>query len=416
MDSHSQPVHLSMPGRPWPETGLDVGRLREKGWSPLPFTQFILKIHSRCNLACDYCYVYEMADQSWQDQPIVMTEQVFAEACATIGEHARTHRLTSVSLVFHGGEPLLAGHARLEEFARQAREMIEPIAEVRLGIQTNGVLLDEQFLRICDRWGVRIGVSIDGDERGHDRHRRFRRGTGSYHDVVRGIELMRQEDFLHLYSGLLCTIDIANDPIETYEGLVRFAPPGIDFLLPHGNWNTPPPAKDPTSDATPYADWLITIFDRWFDSPTLETQVRLFDEIIELLLGGQGAAESVGLAPIRLAVIETDGTLEQVDALKSAFTGAGKIHSATGDNRLDQALWEPAVIARQIGADALCDTCRSCPLHTVCGGGHYAHRYRPDTGFRNPSVYCGDLTALINHISARVRGQLAAVIGPGAEP
>ncbi|MEU9838708.1 hypothetical protein AB0C69_05725, partial [Actinomadura sp. NPDC048032] len=35
----------------------------------LPFREFILKIHSRCNLACDYCYVYEMGDQSWRDQP-----------------------------------------------------------------------------------------------------------------------------------------------------------------------------------------------------------------------------------------------------------------------------------------------------------------------------------------------------------
>ncbi|MGK8468593.1 FxsB family cyclophane-forming radical SAM/SPASM peptide maturase [Nocardia cyriacigeorgica] len=416
MDSNSQPVHLAMPGRPWPDTGLDIGQLRAKGWTPLPFTQFVVKIHSRCNLACDYCYVYEMADQSWQDQPVVMTEEVFTESCRIIGEHARAHGLTSVGLVFHGGEPLLAGHTRLATFARRAREMLQPITELHLGMQTNGVLLDEQFLGICDRWDIQIGVSIDGDERGHDRHRRYRRGTGSYHDVVRGIELVRRREFRHLYSGLLCTIDTANDPIETYAGLVKFAPPAIDLLLPHGNWNSPPPAKDITSTATPYADWLIPIFDRWFDAPVLETRVRLFDEIIELLLGGQGAAESVGLAPMRLAVIETDGTLEQVDALKSAFAGAAKIRGTTGDNPLDNALWEPAMVARQIGADALCDTCRNCPLHTVCGGGHYAHRYRPDTGFRNPSVYCGDLTALIHHIGARVHGQLTAAAGPGAEP
>ena len=51
------------PGSEWP-TNLDVPGLLKDGWRPVPFRQFIIKIHSRCNLACDYCYVYEMADRS----------------------------------------------------------------------------------------------------------------------------------------------------------------------------------------------------------------------------------------------------------------------------------------------------------------------------------------------------------------
>jgi uncharacterized protein len=39
----------------------------------------------------------------------------------------------------------------------------------------------------------------------------------------------------------------------------------------------------------------------------------------------------------------------------------------------------------------------------VCGGGHYAHRYRPGRGFANPSVYCPDLIRLIGHIRERVQ-------------
>jgi uncharacterized protein len=135
--------------------------------------------------------------------------------------------------------------------------------------------------------------------------------------------------------------------------------------------------------------------------------VRLFGDIIDLLLGGQPTSESVGLEPIRLAVIETDGTLEQVDELKSTFVGATKLHFPRVGNPLDQALWEPSMAARQIGIDALSGTYRACSLHTVCGGGHYAHRYRADNGFRNPSVYCSDLKELIHHIESRVRADLA---------
>jgi uncharacterized protein len=399
-------------GGPWPVGGLDVEGLRQAGWNPHPFVQFVVKIHSRCNLACDYCYVYEMADQGWRNQPKSMSKQMFARSCQVIAEHARHFSSPSVSLVFHGGEPLLVGHERLEWFAEHARETLGAVTEVRLGIQTNGVLLDEEFLRLCERWGIRIGVSADGGEGAHDRHRKYRNGTGSYQDVSRGLALLTAPDHRHLFSGLLCTVDVANDPVETYESLIRFAPPAVDLLLPHGNWTTPPPAQATDTSATRYGDWLVAVFDRWFGAPVLETRVRLFDQIIDLLLGGPGGSEAVGLAPVQVAVIETDGTLEQVDALKSAFAGAARIDVADdGRNPLDQALWEPSIVARQIGAAALSETCRSCAIHTVCGGGHYAHRYREGTGFRNPSVYCADLQRLIHHVAARVRAQIGAPAG-----
>ena len=41
---------------------------------------------------------------------------------------------------------------------------------------------------------------------------------------------------LALFSGLLCTIDLRNDPVTMSEALAAFQPPGIDFLLPHGIW------------------------------------------------------------------------------------------------------------------------------------------------------------------------------------
>ncbi len=399
----SVPLELSRREELWPAAGLDVEQLRKTGWQPQPFVEFVIKIHSRCNLACDYCYVYEMADQSWRDQPKTMSHKVFADACRMIGDHARRFDLPRVDLVLHGGEPLMVGHRNLAEFARTARALLEPITEVRLGIQTNGVLLDEEFVDICDRWNIRIGVSIDGDESGQDRHRRDRRGEGSYSRVVAGLAQLAPPDRrARLFAGLLCTIDVANDPVRTYEALLAFNPPAIDFLLPHGNWATMPPNLAVGDGATPYADWLVAIFDRWYQAPEVETGVRLFESIIALLLGARSASESVGLEPVRLAVIETDGTLEQVDELKSAFAGATKLSCSKQGNPLDAALWEPSMVARQIGVDALSPTCRSCSIHTICGGGHYAHRYRADSGFRNPSVYCADLTALIRHIGSRL--------------
>ena len=40
--------------------------------------QFVLKVHSRCDLACDYCYVYESLDHSWRDRPVVANSEVIS--------------------------------------------------------------------------------------------------------------------------------------------------------------------------------------------------------------------------------------------------------------------------------------------------------------------------------------------------
>ena len=95
---------------------------------------------------------------------------------------------------------------------------------------------------------MKVGISIDGYRAANDRHRRYADGRSSYDQVIRAIGLLRTPRFRHLYAGLLCTIDVANDPLAVYESLLELDPPRIDFLLPHATWDSPP-ARPP--GATP---------------------------------------------------------------------------------------------------------------------------------------------------------------------
>jgi uncharacterized protein len=386
----------------WPAS-LDVSSLLGTGWRPLPFREFIVKVHSRCDLSCDYCYMYEMADQSWRDQPRSMSPATAELTARRIGEHARAHRLPGVTLILHGGEPLLAGRDLISQLVTATRRWAGPATTVNAVVQTNGVGLSDAYLRLFDELGVTIGVSVDGDATGHDRHRRFASGRGSYTTVAAALGRLRR--FPHLYSGLLCTVDLRNDPVRTYQALAGFAPPKIDFMLPHGTWAEPPPGRVPDPASTPYADWLIEVFEHWYPKP--ETRIRLFEEIMQLLLGGASDSEIVGLAPARMVVIETDGSVEQEDTLKIAFAGAPATGLHLASDPLDAALLLPQIVARQIEVRALSAQCRVCPIHAVCGGGLYSHRYRKGSGFLNPSVYCPDLMALIGHIRDQVRADLA---------
>jgi uncharacterized protein len=150
------------------------------------------------------------------------------------------------------------------------------------------------------------------------------------------------------------------------------------------------------------------VFDHWYPAP--RTGIRLFENIMRLLLGRTTSGEAVGLAPAQMVVIETDGSIEQVDHLKATYHGAAATGLHVTRDPLDAALLLPGLVARQIGVMALAPGCRTCPIHQVCGGGLYAHRYRSGTGFANASVYCPDLTRLIGHIRKVVHGDISTRI------
>jgi uncharacterized protein len=394
----------------WPST-LDVSSLIADGWHPTPFREFILKVHSRCDLSCRYCYMYEMADQSWRSRPKRMSRQTVNDTCARIAKHVRANSLTSIQLVLHGGEPLLAGSELIRYIVTSARAAVPATCDVKVSLQTNGVLLSAAYLKLFDELDIHVGVSLDGDADAHNRHRRRANGEGSHAAVIRGLEELTSAPFRHLFNGLLCTIDPRNSPVATYEALARFGPPVIDFLLPHGNWLAPPPGRLPRSSETPYGDWLAAVFDRWYSEPVERTTVRMFSEIMKMLMGAASTVETLGLSPVGIIVIETDGSIDQGDSLKSAYQGAPDTGLHVSRDSFDAALRHPSVVARQIGERALSATCCSCRLRRVCGGGLYAHRFHPESGFKNPSVYCPDLQRIITHILAAVKADVTRLKG-----
>jgi uncharacterized protein len=373
---------------------------------PTPLRQFVLKIASRCNLACTYCYVYRMADDSWRSQPHRMSRQTINRTAHRIAQHAASHGLSRVSVVFHGGEPLLAGGELLGYAAETMRSTIANVT-VDLRIQTNGTLLDEDTLDVLLGHDIRVGVSLDGSSAQNDVHRRDAAGGSTHQQTAAAIARLSHPRYRHLFLGILCVVDITNDPLAVYEALVSHSPPHIDFLLPHRNWSNPPPRLRGYDDE--YAEWLIKVFDRWYESRPKGPAIRLFDDLMTLLLGGRGTTEQLGLSPVAFVVVDTDGSLQQTDTLKSVRHGASATALHVERDTLDAALEHAEIRQRQSGLDGLCDVCRDCSVVRVCGAGNYAHRYRAGAGFDNPSVYCVDLKRFIEHVAIRMRRDLRMV-------
>lgn len=392
---------------PWPLLDLDIASMRELGHKPIPFRQFILKVHGRCNLSCSYCYVYEMADQTWRGLPKRMPRNIAQATAKRIAEHVSRHDLPGVEVILHGGEPLLAGADWITWLVGLLRAEIP--SPVTITVQTNGTLLGRSMLKALKDLGICVGVSLDGDADATGRHRRYADGRNSFVYVADGLNMLGSAEFREIYSGILATIDVRNHPEATYEALLKFHPPAVDLLLPHANWSSP-------HRGSRYADWLIAIFERWYSSPVQETRIRLFIELIQLVLGGRGGLEGLGLQPSTVIVVETDGRIRQLDSLSSAYSGAADTGLHVTSDSFDAALEHPTTVARQIGVDALAPQCRACAVMPICGGGLYPHRYRSGEGFRNPSVYCADLTKLISHVNDRVSSDLARISTVRSQP
>ncbi|WP_425571438.1 FxsB family cyclophane-forming radical SAM/SPASM peptide maturase [Phytohabitans rumicis] len=357
-------------------------------------------MHSRCDLACDHCYVYEHADQSWRTRPRAMAVETVRAAGKRIAEHAADHRLGRVQVILHGGEPLLLGRARLDAVLTELAATIAPVARLDLRMQSNGVLLTPAICDVLVRHRVRVGISLDGDRAANDRHRLFATGASSHDRVLRALALLRRTEYRSAYAGILCTVDVDNDPVRVYEALVAQQPPRIDFLLPHATWDSPPPR--PAGDPTPYASWLGRIHDRW-TADGRPVPIRLFDSLASTVVGGPSGTEAVGLDPADLVVIETDGAWEQADSLKTAYDGAPGTGFDVFSHSVDEVAAHPGIAIRQSGLAGVCETCRACPVVHRCGGGLFAHRYRTGSGFDNPSVYCADLKSLIARMDGMTR-------------
>jgi uncharacterized protein len=107
---------------------------------------FLLKVAGRCNIACDYCYEYRSADTSWRSNPQAMSGSVLDASIGRISEHVVGHSLRRVTVIFHGGEPLLAGRTFLEHAVGKLRCALPEGVDISFGLQTNGILLDEEWL------------------------------------------------------------------------------------------------------------------------------------------------------------------------------------------------------------------------------------------------------------------------------
>jgi uncharacterized protein len=362
---------------------------------------FLLKVASRCNINCDYCYMYNHLDQGWMTQPKLMSANTLHATAERIREYATAQQLDRIAVVYHGGEPLLLGTAKLVAHASCLRQLL-PGVTVEFSLQTNGVLLTEADVIAFEQADIQVSLSLDGPQAAHDRHRLDHRGQSSYAATEQALTLL--ERYPAVFAGVIAVIDARNSPADLLHFFGSRAIPQLDFLLPDANYLTLPIGRAEQNDL--YTNWLLEAFDLWFDKyPTLK--IRTFDGILASVLGVPSETDGLGFGDVSLITIETDGSYHDLDVLKITGTGTSLAQGSVHTTTIAEALHSEQVARHRLllRPEGLSEQCRACPVVEVCGGGAVAHRYSAD-GYSNPSIYCQELRQLIEHASRRAAEQL----------
>lgn len=356
----------------------------------MDITSIILKVSSICNLNCRYCYLFNKSDKSHLRFSNIMPQEVVVATLKNIDDYLKTIPSKTIELTFHGGEPLIAGIDFYNRFFDFADKYIKS-GKVKYSIQTNGSLLNLEWISLFKEHDVSIGVSLDGNEDAN-RDRITKSGSPAFPLTIKGIEMALSHG---IEVGVLSVIPTHTSPDAYYSFFKKLGIRFLDCLIHDATYETY------NSENRGFGIWLSQLYDVWMGDRD-RISIRTFESIIRLLcnpdlnIGG----EILGNSENGVVDITPDGDITVPDTMLICGENYNRQNLSVLSNSLDDIFSNPIfeLYYNSHKDTSLCEKCRNCCIKKVCGGGMLAHRFSKEREFDNPSVYCFDLFLLIRHI------------------
>lgn len=367
----------------------------------MELNKLVLKIASRCNLNCSYCYMYNLGDNTYKNQPKVMSDSVVDKIIDRVNEYLKNSGGSEFQFIFHGGEPLLVSVDWFKSFVSKAKERLNTI-NLDFTLQTNGVLYNNQWATELDKLKISVGFSWDGPEKYHDKFRKYHNDKPSYQNVVKAMKIHKKK------FGSLGGLSVMNAEVEPsiyYNNIKELGITNVSILFPHLHHSMSSEFHKfkYIKDEITYGHWLLNLFDLWwFDLDPDKPSIHVFIDFIGMILGHKMASESFGDQENDVLIIETNGGIESSSALKSIGNGFTKEGINIFNSSLLESLNSPLIQLFIKSHLKLPDQCENCRIKEICGGGRINQRFSDENQFDNPSVYCQDYKLIIAHIQKRL--------------
>ena len=245
---------------------------------------------ARCNLDCAYCFFLKK-ERLYPGGTFRMSDEVLE---AYIRQTIEAHSVPEVTLAWQGGEPTLMGLDFFRRAVALEKRYARPGMRIENTLQTNGVLLDEEWCEFLREEGFLVGLSLDGPREFHDAYRHDRRGGSVFDKVVGAVRLMQKHG---VEFNILCTVNAANadHPLEVYRFFrdelgaryLQFIP-----IVERDNETGDQEGTTVTDRSVTggqYGRFLIDIFDEWIGRDVGTMFVLTFDGVLASYLYGHSS-------------------------------------------------------------------------------------------------------------------------------
>lgn len=391
---------------------------------PRPFNIMTKPIGPRCNIDCAYCYYLEKEKLFPEEKKFRMSDEVLESYIRQTIDATVEAGSPEIHFAWQGGEPTMLGVDYFRKIARLQQKYAPKGRKITNALQTNGMLLNDEWATFFKENSFLIGLSIDGPKKIHDRYRIDKAGRPTFDAVMRGLEVLQRHE---VDVNALTTVHRANGGKgkEVYKFLKGL---GLDFFqfIPiaerraldgDGLASAPEVDLDPGNTVTDwsvspraYGKFLCDIFDVWFRHDVGEKFVQYFDIQLRLWMGRPSAlcvfAETCGNA----LAVEHDGSLYSCDHYVYPEFRLGKLT----ETPLREMLWtERQEQFGQAKKDGLTTQCQDCQFRFACNGGCPKQRFATNSqGETGHNYFCESYTMFFKHAGPRLR-EMGAMVAAG---
>ena len=326
------------------------------------FQVFVKPIGSICNLSCEYCYYLKKIQLYPGGESFCMPDIILEEY---IVQHIEASAEPVIRFSWHGGEPTLLGLDYFRKIVAIQRKYQPSDQRIANGIQTNGTLLDEDWCRFLADEGFFVGLSLDGPQERHDRHRLTKGGKPTFDRTMQGYEILLQHQ---VSTDILCVVNADNvqHPEQVYRFFKEIEVKYISFLpMVEPQPKTRSGVSALTVPAEAWGNFLCTIFDEWVNQDIGKIKVQIFEEAARTAFGQEHSLCIFRPICGDIPVVEHNGDFYSCD------------HFVDDKHRLGNIIETPFVellespAQREFGKaklDSLPRYCRECEVKDMCHG------------------------------------------------
>ncbi len=298
-----------------------------------------------------------------------------------------------VSFAWQGGEPTLMGLEFFQRAVYYQQKFGRSGQVVSNSLQTNAILLDNQWCQFLADYKFLVGVSIDGPADIHDRFRKYSSGTPSHEQVIAALHRLQEHNVDHNCLAMITPANVRR-PEELYHYFTDEL--GLEYLQ-----FIPLVEKDPATgkladfsiDPDAYGEFLCRVFDLWARASEPQVHVRMFDDLLALHAGVEAPSCLLREHCGAYVVVEHNGDVYCCDFFVEPEWKLGNLMATPLTDLVQSEKF--AQFARR--KSELGRKCQGCEWLKFCWGGCPKHRlvYADDVSM--PSYFCAGYRRIFEH-------------------